>query len=64
MRGPDLTHVGSRLYLAADSLENTADNMRRWLADPQAVKPSNAMPKMPLSDEALAQLVSYLASLK
>src|SRR5690606_25621858 len=37
--GPDLTHVGSRTTLASAMMENTPENMARWLLDPPAVKP-------------------------
>ncbi len=41
--GPDLTHVGSRLTLAAGTLPNNRANMRKWLLNPHAVKPGNMM---------------------
>jgi cytochrome c oxidase subunit II len=62
--GPNLTHVASRPYLAAGSLENTDDNLRNWITDPQAVKPGNRMPMNTFSDEDLSALVAYLRSLK
>ena len=62
--GPDLTHVGSRRTLAAATLENTPENMRRWIEDPQEVKPGNLMPDTGLSDAQIEALVAYLESLK
>jgi cytochrome c oxidase subunit II len=62
--GPDLTHVGSRLYLAAGTLENDDENMARWLRDPQGVKPGNLMPNSPLSEEQVQQLVEYMKGLQ
>ena len=41
---PDLTHFGSRLSIAGDTLTNTPQNLRTWLKDPQAVKPGVIMP--------------------
>ncbi len=62
--GPDLTHVGSRRMLAANVLENTPENMVRWLTRTQEVKPGNFMRVPPLSDEQARQIAAYLASLE
>jgi cytochrome c oxidase subunit II len=62
--GPDLTHVASRSYIAAGTLQNTHDNLRNWVRNPQTVKPGNQMPAMALSDEELDAVVAYLQSLK
>jgi cytochrome c oxidase subunit II len=63
-RGPDLTHVGSRLTLASGALANTRENMLRWIIDPQAVKPGTQMPPANLPSETLPAVVAYLRSLK
>ena len=42
--GPDLTHVGSRLYLGAGTLRNQAGAMAHWVADVQTIKPGARMP--------------------
>ena len=62
--GPDLTHMGSRKYIAAGILENTPENMRLWLSDPQGVKPGNTMVIPELTTEQLDSLVAYLQGLK
>jgi cytochrome c oxidase subunit 2 len=62
--GPDLTHVASRLTLAAGSLENTRDNLARWIRDPQGVKPGAQMPQPELTSAELEALVAYLESLQ
>lgn len=62
--GPNLTHFGSRTTIAAGTLENTPENLARWLRDPQAVKPGNLMPNLHLSEDEIAALVAYLESLK
>jgi cytochrome c oxidase subunit 2 len=63
--GPDLTHVGSRQILAGGVLDNTPENLARWLKEPQAVKPGNKMvlPRE-FTDQEVAALVAYLMSLK
>jgi cytochrome c oxidase subunit 2 len=62
--GPNLTHVATRPFLAAGSLENTDDNLRAWITDPQAIKPGNRMPMNTYSDEDLNALVAYIETLK
>jgi len=62
--GPDLTHVASRRTLAAGTLENNRGNLAGWIANPQALKPGNLMPVVPLDGESLLALVAYLESLK
>ncbi len=52
--GPILNHVGHR---------RTEDWLRRWLTDPNEVKPGTKMPKFPFSDEEYEQTVGYLAAL-
>lgn len=62
--GPDLTHVGSRPTLGAGLLPNNADNLARWILDPQALKPGNRMPATPLAAEDVQALVAFLQSLR
>jgi len=62
--GPDLTHVGSRRTIAAGILENTPENLERWLRDPAAVKPGVLMPTLSLDEDTIRILVAYLESLK
>ena len=62
--GPDLTHVGSRLTIAAGTLPNTRANLEAWIRDPQHVKPGNKMPALPLSNAEVRRLASYLEGLK
>jgi cytochrome c oxidase subunit 2 len=62
--GPDLTHIGSRQTIAAGTLENTRDNLAKWILDSQAIKPGNRMPPNPLNAEDLGALLDYLQSLK
>jgi len=62
--GPDLTHVGSRQYIAAGMLPTTRGSLAAWIADPQTIKPGNNMPMVPLTADELNDLSAYLASLK
>jgi cytochrome c oxidase subunit 2 len=63
--GPDLTHLGSRATLGTGVVDNTSDNLRRWLRNASAIKPGVLMPAFQsLSDADLAALADYLESLK
>jgi cytochrome c oxidase subunit II len=62
--GPDLTHLASRRMLAAGIVENTPDNLHRWLANPQQVKLGAKMPNFNFTSEQLTNLLAYLETLK
>lgn len=63
--GPDLTHVGSRLHIAAGTLRNHRGTLAGWVADPQAIKPGARMPAAAdLDGETLHALAAYLEQLK
>jgi len=62
--GPDLTHLMSRETLAAGAAPNTAEKLRAWVRDPQALKEGCLMPDMQLTDNELQQIVAYLLTLK
>jgi cytochrome c oxidase subunit 2 len=63
-RGPDLTHVASRRFLAAGTLPNTQGHLAGWIAGSQHIKPGNLMPSLRLSGEQLQSLAAYLESLE
>ena len=63
--GPDLTHIASRLTLAAGTLPNTRENLERWVLDPSSIKPGTRMPphhNLPAAD--FRALITYLRSLR
>jgi len=62
--GPDLTHLMSRATIASGAAENTPDNLRLWLRNPDAIKPGSLMPAMQVSDSDLDALVRYMQSLR
>jgi cytochrome c oxidase subunit II len=63
--GPDLTHVGGRMSLAAATLPNDAANFVRWIRDSRHVKPESQMPPFAhLSEAELGDLALYLEALK
>jgi cytochrome c oxidase subunit 2 len=61
---PDLTHIASRRMLAAGMLDNTPDNLMRWIAHAQEVKPGARMPDIALSPQQALQLRAYLEGLR
>ena len=63
--GPDLTHVGSRLGLAAGTLPNDIGGFRRWIARTHGVKPGALMPEFDmLPADELDDLARYMESLQ
>ena len=50
--------------IAGERIENTSDNLHRWLHDPQTIKPGSYMPNLQLSEQDLTVLTAYLESLK
>ncbi|MBW3535426.1 MAG: cytochrome c oxidase subunit II [Gemmatimonadetes bacterium] len=63
--GPDLTHVGSRLSLAAGTLPNEPEAFRRWIARTGEVKPGVHMPAFGmLPGEEVRALAAYMESLQ
>ena len=60
--GPDLTNLAERRTLAAGILPNTPENLKRWIADAQDVKPGARMPDVELPNEDMRPLVAYLES--
>ena len=61
--GPDLTHVASRRTLAGAEIRNTPAELRRWIADPQAIKPGARMPDLGLSATDYDDIAAYLEGL-
>jgi len=61
---PDLTHLASRLTLAAGTIPNTPGHLAGWIADAQGIKPGNRMPTIGIDGENLQALVKYLQSLE
>jgi cytochrome c oxidase subunit 2 len=62
--GPDLTHVGSRTSIAANTLPNDVGNLTRWIQNPQAVKEAALMTNLNLSRGDARAIATYLWSLK
>lgn len=61
--GPPLEKFGMRTTIAG-VLPNTPAAMIRWLKNPQAVTPGNAMPNLSISEPDARDMAAYLESLK
>jgi cytochrome c oxidase subunit II len=62
---PDLTHVGSRLGLAADTLSNDVTAFRRWIENTHRIKPGAQMPSFHMLPPAdLDALAAYVEGLQ
>jgi cytochrome c oxidase subunit 2 len=54
----------SRSTIAAGAAENTPQNLRLWIQNPNAIKPGSLMPAMKLRDSDLDEVVSYMQTLR
>ncbi len=65
MVAPDLTHIGSRRMIAADSFQNNNAYLEAWVTHAQSLKPETQMPDMTQFDgKQLRDLVAYLRQLQ
>jgi cytochrome c oxidase subunit 2 len=63
--GPDLTHLGDRRTIGAGVLDNTVENLARWIGDSQRIKPGNPMPAFTsIQGDELRTVAAYLKSLQ
>ena len=63
--GPDLTHFANRRTIAGlVNFDNTEENVRRWVSNPQGIKPQVKMQNLYLNQEDLNAIVAYLRSLE
>ena len=61
--GPDLTHLASRDTIASGAVQNTPENLRKWIDNPNHMKPGCLMPAMHLNDHDLNAVTAYLTTL-
>jgi cytochrome c oxidase subunit 2 len=62
--GPDLTHLASRKTIASGAANNTTENLERWIADPDQIKPGALMPSMHLTPDQVREITDYLNTLQ
>ncbi len=62
---PDLTHIASRKYLAANSFPNNDAYLEAWITHAQSLKPEAEMPDLTqFTGEQLRDMVAYLRQLQ
>ncbi len=61
--GPPLLYWSRRGFIAGE-LDNTPDNLIRWLKNPKAVEPGTDMPNLNLSDEDARDIATYLYTIR
>jgi len=54
----------SRDTIAAGAALNTAENLRLWIQNPDAIKPGSKMPAMGLTDQEVDAVATYLETLR
>ena len=57
--GPKLDDIARRRYIAGQ-LENTPDNLTRWIMDPKSVEPNTVMPDLGLTRRQARDVAAYL----
>ena len=63
MVGPPLTKMAMRQTIDG-KFPNTPDNMARWLENPQAMDPNNAMPNVGVTPQDARDMSAFLDTLK
>ena len=61
--GPPLSQVALRSYLAG-RIDNTPENMMRWIRQPHSVDPETAMPETGVTESDGRDIAAYLYTLR
>ena len=61
LAAPPLIGISKRSYLAG-MLENTPENLMRWIQHPRQVNPHTAMPEQNVTDQDARDMAAYLYS--
>jgi cytochrome c len=61
--GTSLAGIGDRIYIAG-VLQNTPENMVRWIENPPAVDPKTVMPNLGVTEQDARDIAGYLYTLK
>ena len=57
--GPPLEQLKKRVYLAG-RLQNTPENLQKWIANPRAIDPKTAMPQVGVDESGARDIAAYL----
>jgi cytochrome c len=61
--GPPLNGIGTRHYVGG-VVQNTPENMVRWIRNPQGLSPLSAMPNLGVSEGDALDMAAYLYTLQ
>jgi cytochrome c len=61
--GPPLMQIGLRSYLAG-RIDNTPENMIKWIRQPHSVDPQTAMPETGVTESDGRDIAAYLYTLR
>ena len=62
--GPSLAGVASRPRISLGKVQNTPENLVKYLQDPAAMYPQSSMPPIGLTDADAKDIAAYLLTLK
>ena len=60
LTGPPLNNMSLRPTIAGEQIQNTPENMARWIQNPPALKPGTAMPALGLNDQEAQDLAAFV----
>ena len=63
LAGPPLSGIANRIYIAG-VLQNTPDNMVRWIENPKAVDEKTIMPNLGVTHNDAGDIAGYLYTLQ
>jgi cytochrome c2 len=61
--GPPLDGIANREYIAGE-LQNTPENLMKWIQHPHQVEPHTVMPEMNVSEQDSRDIAAYLYTLR
>jgi cytochrome c len=62
--GPSLAGVGSRPAISFGKVQNTPENLVKYLQEPASMNPQSSMPAIGLTDADAKDIAAYLLTLK
>lgn len=62
--GPSLEGVASRAAISYEKVQNTPENLVKFIQNPQALNPQSSMPPIGLTDADAKDIAAYLLTLK
>jgi cytochrome c1 len=60
---PSLAHLESEMYISGN-LQNTPENVMRWIKAPHSILPNTKMPELGIGDREARDITTYLWSLR